>query len=193
MAEYTQGLRAQTPTLPQVPILFPAVQGPHAHPAPIGMQFMPLANPQLPYREPTPPPEHFPLVREPLTPPVANPVSGDGEEPHEVLVERVREVVPDVLPAHVFNLLDQHKAAFSGNLLDAVIHHLLEDSSYPKDLKGKGKPRAAKENALENPVDVNTGIDYAKFDPNRSRGPVYRGLCLVRLAWLPTAASLADL
>lgn len=179
MAEHTQGLRAQTP---QVPILFPSVQG---HPAPIGMQFMPLANSQLPYREPTPPPEHFP-------PPVAAPVS-DEEEPHEVLVERVREVVPDVLPAHVFNLLDQHKATFSRNLLDAVIHLLLEDPSYPRDLKGKGKTRAAKDNALENPVDVNTGIDYAKFDANRSRGPVYRGLCLVRLGWLPTAALLADL
>jgi TRIAD3 protein (E3 ubiquitin-protein ligase RNF216) len=143
---------------------------------------MPLANPQLPYGELAPPPELFPPVHAP-SPTVATPVSGDEQVPHEVLVERVREVVPDVLPAHVFDLLDRHKAAFTGNLLDAVIHHLLEDPSYPKDLKGKGKARTAKENPLGNPGDVNTGIDYAKFDANRSRGPVYRGLCLV-CSWL---------
>lgn len=180
VAGHAQGLRAQTPTLPQSPFLFPSVQGPHAHPAPIGMQIMPLANPQLPYGELAPPPELFPPVHAP-SPTVATPVSGDEQVPHEVLVERVREVVPDVLPAHVFDLLDRHKAAFTGNLLDAVIHHLLEDPSYPKDLKGKGKARTAKENPLGNPGDVNTGIDYAKFDANRSRGPVYRGLCLPHL------------
>jgi TRIAD3 protein (E3 ubiquitin-protein ligase RNF216) len=112
------------------------------------------------------------------------PLSQGLQESHEVLVERVREVVPDVLPAHVFNLLDQHKAAFSDNLLDAVIHTLLEDQSYPKDLKGKGKARGAEGNPSENPGDVNTSIDYANFDANRSRGPVYRGLCLVRLGRL---------
>ena len=151
------------------------------------MQIMPLVNfggHQLPYNGPTPSPELVPLVREP-SPLVATPVSRVGQEPHEVLVERVREVVPDVLPAHVFSLLDQHKGAFSGIFLDTIIHNLLEDPSYPKDLKGKGKERAAKENLLENLGDVDTSIDYANFDANRSRGPVYRGLCLVRLSLAP--------
>ena len=148
------------------------------------MQIMPLADPgthQLPYNEPTPPPELVPLVCEP-SPPVATLVLGVEQQPHEVLVERVREVVPDVLPAYVFNLLDQHKAANSDNILDLVIHTLLEDSSYPKDLKGKGKARAAKDNPSEIPGDVNTSVDYAILDANRSRGPVYRALCLVRLS-----------
>ncbi|KAH8993255.1 hypothetical protein EDB86DRAFT_2929485 [Lactarius hatsudake] len=186
VTERTQRLRAQTPTSPPVPILpivFPAVQGPHAHPTSFGegsMQIMPPANPdhfQLPYNEWTFPPELLPLVREP-SPPVATPVSEVEQESHEVLVERVREVVPDVLPAHVFNLLDQHKAAFSGNLLDVVIHALLEDSSYPKDLKGKGKARAAKEDSSDILKDDSTSINYANLDANRGRGPVYRGLCL---------------
>ena len=56
------------------------------------------------------------------------------------------------------------------------------DPSYPKDLKGEGKERAAEENLSENHGDVDTSIDYANFDANRSRGPVYRGLCLVRLS-----------
>ena len=126
------------------------------------------------------PPGLVPLVREP-SPPVAALVSGVEQQPHEELVERVREVVPDVLPAHVFKLLDQHKAAHSGSILDVVIHTLLEDSSYPKDLKGKGKARAAKDNPSEIPGDVNASINYAILDANRSRGPVYRTLCLVRL------------
>ena len=147
------------------------------------MQIMPLANPdglQLPYSELTPPPELVPLVREP-PPPVATLASGVGQEPHEVLVERVREVVPDVLPAHVFKLLGHHKATFSGNLLDTVILKILEEPSYPKDLKGKGKARATKEKPSEISGDDNTSIDYANLDDNRSRGSVYRELCSVRL------------
>ena len=155
-----------------------------------------LGSYQLPYDEPILPPEHVPLVREP-SPPVATHVLGVGQETqqetHEVLVERVREVVPDVLPAHVFNLLDQHKAAFADNLLDAVIHTLLEDSSYPKDLKGKGKATVANGTSSENPGDVDTSINYANFDANRSRGPVYRGLCLVRLVRAPLSTLFADL
>jgi E3 ubiquitin-protein ligase RNF216 len=149
------------------------------------MQIMPLADPgshQLPYTEPTPPPGLVPLVREP-SPPVATLVSGVEQQPPEVLVQRVREVVPDVLPEHVFNLLDQH--AHSDNILDLVIHTLLEGPSYPKNLKGKGKARAAKENPSEILGDVNTSKDYAILDANRSRGPVYRALCLVRLGASP--------
>jgi TRIAD3 protein (E3 ubiquitin-protein ligase RNF216) len=185
VTDRAQRPRAKSPRLPISPI-FPAVQEPHAHPASIGggsMQIMPLADPgshQLPYNEPTPPLGLVPLVREP-SPPVATLVSRVEQQPHEVLVERVREVVPDVLPAHVFNLLNQHKAAISDNILDLVIHTLLEDPSYPKDLKGKGKARAAKDNPSEIPGDVNTSVDYAILDANRSRGPVYRALCLVRL------------
>lgn len=147
------------------------------------MQTMPLVDPgshQLPFTEHAPPPGLVPLVHEP-SPPAATLVSGVEERLQEVLVKRVREVVPDVLPAHVFDLLDQHQAAHSDNILDLVIHTLLEDSSYPKDLKGKGKARAAKDNPSEIPGDVNTSIDYAILDVNRSRGPVYRALCLVRL------------
>ena len=156
------------------------------------MQIMPLADPgshQLPYPEHIPPPGHVPLVRE-LSPPIATLVSGVEREPHEVLVERVREVVPDVLPAHVFELLNQHDGAPDGNILDLVIHTLLEDPSYPKDLKGKGKARAAKDNPSEIPGDVNTSVDYAILDANRSRGPVYRALCLVRIGSAPPCCAV---
>ncbi len=129
---------------------------------------------RLPYREATP----ELLVREP-------PPSGVGQEPHEVLVQRVCEVVPDVLPAHVFKLLNKHKAAASqGNLLDVVVQTLLE-GPYPKDFKGGGKARAA---TSDTPKNVDTSIDYAKPDINRMQGPVYQGLCLVCLYVSPRHA-----
>jgi len=164
---------------------------PLAQPASIGgglIQTLPSTNfdgHQLPYSEATLTPE---LVdREP------SPI-GVEQEPHKVLVQRVREVVPDVLPAHVFKLLDQHMAAaFSGNLLDLVIHKLLEDPSYPKDFKGKGKARAAKENPSDILGNVDTSIDYAKLDANRSQGSVYRGLCLVCPYVFPPCLLSADL
>ena len=40
-----------------------------------------------------------------------------------------------------------HEPAFPNNLLDVVIDILLEDRSYPKDLKGKAKARATDEKA----------------------------------------------
>jgi len=94
-------------------------------------------------------------------------------------------VVPDVLPAHVFKLLYEHEAAASsGNLLEVIVHALLE-GPYPKDFKGKGKASAAKEDT----------IDYTKLDVNRIQGPVYQGLCLVCLyvSPLPPRLPLADL
>jgi TRIAD3 protein (E3 ubiquitin-protein ligase RNF216) len=101
------------------------------------------------------------------------------QEPDERLVERVREIVPDVLPSHVFELLAQHKIAFADNLLDVVIHTLLEDPSYPKDIKGKGKERAAEKKLAEILGDNNMSIDYTHPNADRPVGPAYRGLSLV--------------
>ena len=130
--------------------------------------------PQVPGHQPTPPLGHIPLSEEP-PPPVTVDASEVVQESHERLVERVREVVPDVLPAHVFELLSIHETTFADNILDAVIHILLEDRSYPKDVKGKAKAKAFEE--IEK---VSEDIDYTLLDTNRRLGSVYRTLSLVR-------------
>jgi TRIAD3 protein (E3 ubiquitin-protein ligase RNF216) len=101
--------------------------------------------------------------------------------PHERLVERVREVVPDVLPAHVFELLAEHEAVPHVELLNVVIHILLEDRSYPKDIKGKGKAREPEEKSAEISGDTNRSVDYTHPDASRHLGRVYQDLSLVRI------------
>jgi E3 ubiquitin-protein ligase RNF216 len=139
-------------------------------------------TPHSPDHELTPLLEHDPVPRESL-PPASADASEVAPEPYERLVERVREVVPDVLPAHVFDLLAERDTGIDNrdDLLNLVVHTLLEDRSYPKDIKGKGKARATVEKAAEISGDTdNTSVDYTHPDPNRRLGRVYRNLSLVR-------------
>jgi TRIAD3 protein (E3 ubiquitin-protein ligase RNF216) len=123
--------------------------------------------------------EHILPADEPPLPVIAD-ASEVVQESLERQVERVREVIPDVLPTHVFDLLSIHEAAFSNNLLDIVIHILLEDRSYPKDLKGKAKA-AEEEDTAEFLRGIYMNVDYTVLDTNRHLGSVYRTLSLVRL------------
>lgn len=168
------------------------VQDPHAHGTlleqepeqgpEVQLEVKPLTpsapgTPQPPDRQ-TPPLGHDPLPHESL-PPASADVAPEPE-PYERLVERVREVVPDVLPSHVLDLLATRDSGFNDrdDLLNLVIHILLEDQSYPKDIKGKGKARATE--AAETSGDTNTSVDYTHPNPDRRLGRVYRNLSLVR-------------
>jgi hypothetical protein len=189
----THKLRGQTPAsrhasaVPQRAT--PPVQEPQAR-VPLlgqelGVQPRPLTPPAttapgVSNRQLTPLLEHGPLPYKSL-PPVSTPASEVTPETHERLVERVREVVPDVLPAHVFGLLAAHETVPRNDLLNVVIHILLEDRSYPKDIKGKGKARAAGEKPAENSGDTNTSVDYTCLDAGRRLGRVYRNLSIVRI------------
>ena len=170
------------------------VQKPHAHAALLEEQKLevqleaepltPLAatgTPQLPDRR-TPPLEPDPLHHAP-PPPASADVSEVAPESYERLVERVREVVPDVLPAHAFDLLATRDIGIDNrdDLLNLVIHILLEDRSYPKDIKAKGKARATAEEAGETSGDTKTSVDYTHSNPDRRLGKVYRNLSLVRI------------
>jgi hypothetical protein len=109
------------------------------------------------------------------------------QESLERLVERVREVVPDVLRTHVSRLLSIHETVFSDNLLEVVIHILLEDRSYPKDLKGKaraGEEDEEEETAVGLLENTNTNVDYLPLVANRHPGSAYRTLSLVRFEYL---------
>jgi E3 ubiquitin-protein ligase RNF216 len=148
------------------------------------VQMESLAHPgsdQLPNHDPMPAFDHIVVDHEPPLPVnTADPEVAVAQETDERLVERVREVVPDVLPAHVFELLAQHKTAFSDILLDVIIHNLLEDKSYPRDTKGKGKERAVEEKKLPEIFgDHNMSIDYTHPNANKPVGPAYRVLSLV--------------
>ena len=123
--------------------------------------------------------EHTPLELEPPSPVAAD--TSDVQESQERLVERVREVVPDVLPAHVFQLLSIYETAFADDLLDVIVHILLEDQSYPKDLKGKARAREEEdeETTLGFSGDADMNVDYLPLNANRHLGSVYRTLSLV--------------
>lgn len=141
-------------------------------------------TPLLPDRQ-TPPLERDPLPHE-SPPPASADVPEVAPEPYERLVERVREVVPDVLPAHVFDLLATHDTGVPNrdDLLNLAILILLEDRTYPKDIKGKGKARAAAEERAETSGDSNTSVDYTHPNLDRRLGQVYRNLSLVRISFL---------
>jgi hypothetical protein len=144
-------------------------------------------SPQAPNHQLTPF-EYIPLGHE-SPPPVTADTPDVVRESLEGLVERVREVVPDVLPAHVFRLLSIHETVFPDNLPDVVIHILLEDQSYPKDLKGKGKARDEDDEDevtvgfLED-TDMNLGC--LSLDANWHPGSTYWTLSLVRFEYLPS-------
>lgn len=170
----------------------PPVQKPHAHAAreeqeqESQLESKPLTpaatgTPQLPDRQ-TPPLEHDPLPHE-SPPPASADVPEVAPEPYERLVERVREVVPDVQPAHVFDLLATRDTGVNNrdDLLNLVTHILLEDRSYPKDIKEKGRARAAPEEAAETSGNTNTSVDYTHPNPDRRLGKEYQNLSLVRI------------
>ncbi|VDC06967.1 unnamed protein product [Peniophora sp. CBMAI 1063] len=56
---------------------------------------------------------------------------------------QVCEMIPDVSPDHVRALLRQHKAAYPNDVVNFVVHTLLESTSYPKLGKGKGKAKSS--------------------------------------------------
>ena len=186
-------LRGQTPASPQAsPVpqrTTSPVQKPQAHSLlgqELGVEARPLTPPattdapQLPDHQLTPPLDHGPLPHDP-PPRVPTPALEDAPETQERLVERVREVVPDVLPAHVFDLLAAHETAFHNDILNVVIHILLEDRSYPKDIKGKGKARAAGEKPAEISGGTNPSVDYTHPNADRHLGRAYRSLSIVRV------------
>ncbi|TFY70302.1 hypothetical protein EVG20_g2704 [Dentipellis fragilis] len=75
------------------------------------------------------------------------------EEQLDRYVAQVLEVIPDVSAAHVYGLLEQHRAQFKEQLVDWVVHLLFEDPSYPKADKEKAKAQSVDAPAQEPEVD----------------------------------------
>ena len=118
-------------------------------------------------------------------------------DPESATVARILEIIPDVEPGHLLDLVRKHAQEHPADtLVEHVLHLLFEDSSYPRvDRKGKGKRKQDKEADVgrdgENGVadaDGNatpskrTRIDYAAISRPFTGGVDYADLALVRLS-----------
>ncbi|KAG2134049.1 uncharacterized protein EDB93DRAFT_1173254 [Suillus bovinus] len=102
----------------------------------------------------------------------------------DTYVARVLEIVPDVEPAHALGLAEQfiHNSANSGqNVLELVLHSILEDPNYPKvDRKGKRKRLEDDEEGAARGQPV-PKIDYGATDREFKGGMYYFELALDQL------------
>lgn len=89
----------------------------------------------------------------------------------------ILEVVPDVQPAHVLELLDE----FEGVISSVVEHLLSEDNDYPKILvkkNGKGKKRARTEDLTDDNEEVpwKMTTDWWNLDARKEGSQEYQKL-----------------
>jgi len=78
--------------------------------------------------------------------PIDPPVSVQVLEPEievdttTTYVSRILEIIPDVEPDHVLDLITKSAPTYGAQVVEHVLHILFEDPTYPKvDKKGKGK------------------------------------------------------
>ncbi|CCM00543.1 uncharacterized protein FIBRA_02577 [Fibroporia radiculosa] len=94
-------------------------------------------------------------------------------DPLDAYVSQVLEIVPDVLPEHVRELIERHLPAHQQQVVETVLHILFEDPTYPKvDLRNKGKrKREVEQDDAEKNAKLK--VDYACTDRIREGGPSY--------------------
>lgn len=137
---------------------------PHQKPLPLFLEDfdeLPLAGPSgaaldhIPERS-RPAIEAPPLRREPsviLPPPTTQdvPVVSRDPDPLTGYVAQVLEIVPDVDPNYVLELVMRYLPDYQDKVVEPVLHTLFEDPSYPKVGKGKGKRKRDEEDEDEEP------------------------------------------
>ncbi|KAG1852496.1 hypothetical protein F4604DRAFT_1805515 [Suillus subluteus] len=108
----------------------------------------------------------------------------EAQDPTDACVARVLEIVPDVEPTHVSKLAEHfiHSPANAGqNVLELVLHSLLENPSYPKvDRKGKRKRTEDDEEGAARGQPA-PKIDYGTTDREFKGGVHYFELALEQL------------
>ena len=106
------------------------------------------------------------------------------DDPISTCVARVLEIVPDVEPDHLTELVTREASTHGSGVLEHVLHVLFEDSKYPKiDPKGKGK----RKHEDDKDMDMQAGsskrpkVDFGYGDLSRAfkGGPDYLDLALV--------------
>lgn len=101
---------------------------------------------------------------------------------HSKHLTLILEVIPDVLPAHITELIERLYPTHKDRVVERILQDLFDNPSYPKvekPLAGKGKRKAEElEDALGgHPSRVK--IDFASVDRPKPAGKNYRKLALV--------------
>ncbi|ETW80698.1 hypothetical protein HETIRDRAFT_476396 [Heterobasidion irregulare TC 32-1] len=99
------------------------------------------------------------------------PPSPEPEDPFQLCLAQVHEIVPDVLPEYVLQLIQTFQE--KGDLVGEVLHALFEDPTYPR-INSKGKAKAVLPERKAPSAQATTGeIDFSRVDRDRNGGPVY--------------------
>lgn len=119
-------------------------------------------------------------------PPVLEQAHGTllNSDPVSACVARVLEIIPDVEPDHLTQLVTGAVSTHGSGVLEHVLHVLFEDSKYPKiDAKGKGKRKYADDgdNDAQAGSSKRLKVDFGYGDLSRAfkGGPDYPDLALV--------------
>ncbi|KAI0776546.1 hypothetical protein BD413DRAFT_469028 [Trametes elegans] len=137
---------------------------------------------ELKGEEDIPPVPPAPAVEmHPPEPPAVQP-KADGRDPFDVFVAQVLEIVPDVLPAHVYSLVEKYYTDYLEKVVEPVLHQLFENPDYPRlDMKDKGKRKRDDDDDEESPRQVKPKIDYGDKNRKFEGGLYYRDLAQERL------------
>lgn len=103
-------------------------------------------------------------------------------DPHSKHLTLILEVVPDVLPAHITELIKQLYPAHKDRVVERILQDLFDNPSYPKAEKasvGKGKRKAEELGDRLGGHPSRVKIDFASVDRPKPAGKNYRKLALV--------------
>ncbi|KAH9856068.1 hypothetical protein C2E23DRAFT_809859 [Lenzites betulinus] len=194
------GQSPQRKLSPAAPPQQPPYEVPPRQPTP--QAALPLFLPDLDFPEPPQPMADFApmLVDEqvfapPIAPfepynephPQAPPEPQNYQDPLDAFVAQILEIIPDVLPSHVYSLVEQHYPKYLDKVVEPVLHQLFEDPQYPKaDAKGKGKRKRDDDDQAEHPVKVK--IDYGSKNRKWVGSPHY-----TKLAWDHLLSDFSDI
>ncbi|KAF8532182.1 hypothetical protein JB92DRAFT_2845293 [Gautieria morchelliformis] len=109
-------------------------------------------------------------------------------DPYATYSARVLEIIPDVDPAHLRTLLEQHYLASGAEVVENVLHVLFEDASYPRVAQAANKRKRSPDDddGREKP---RLKLDYASKERIFSVGPDYHELAISHLMedfpWIP--------
>jgi TRIAD3 protein (E3 ubiquitin-protein ligase RNF216) len=102
-------------------------------------------------------------------------------DPTSTYVARILEIIPDVDPDHLLDLVTKNVPTHGDQVVEHVLHSLFEDPTYPKvDRKGKGKRRQSDGDAEgDGTPSKRTKIDYGNKERPYKGGVHYADMALV--------------
>ncbi|OCH88146.1 hypothetical protein OBBRIDRAFT_795550 [Obba rivulosa] len=106
----------------------------------------------------------------------------EPQDPFDGYVASVLEIIPDVLPSHVRELVERQYPEYQANIVEAVLHLLFESPNYPKETRGaKGKRKREVDDDEDVREAARAKIDYGSKDRRREGGPHYAKAAVLQL------------